>query len=148
MLAVGDMELNAAAGFAGEFGEPGAKIGLAKFDAGKVEFAQLLGPCIGVDVGCAVKKKWQRRAAAFAELGALDMDCRGKDDAGVDVRNVWRRQYPRQTGLVAPHLARPVFHLDDLKIAADAEMLVEHFRQLTDRHPVTRRQLELADERS
>ena len=86
------------------------------------------------------------RAAAFAEFGALDVDGRGKDDAGIDGRDVGRRQYPLQAGFVAPHFACPAFHLDDLEIAADAEMFVEHSSEFADRHTVPRRQFELADE--
>ena len=124
------------ASLAGELSEPWPKICLAKGDAGKIEFAKLFGPCIGVDERCSVEEKRQRRSAAFAQLGALDMDGRGKNDAGVDVGNVRRRKYPRQTGLVAPHIARPVLHFDDLKVAANAEMLIEHFCELADRHTV------------
>ena len=39
----------------------------------------------------------------------------------------------------------PVVHLDDLEVAADAEMLVEHPCEFADSHAVPRRYLKLAD---
>ncbi len=41
---------------------------------------------------------------------------------------------PRQASFVQPHFAAPALHLDHLKLAADAEMFVEHLGQFTNSH--------------
>src|SRR5262245_49942838 len=47
-----------------------------------------------------------------------------------------------------PEFATPAFHRDNLEIAIDLEVVVEHLREFADGHSVASRQWELSDERS
>src|SRR5687767_15631897 len=73
------------------------------------------------------------------------MDGCGEDYAGVDGRDVRRRHDERKARIFEPHLAPPSVHWDDLQVAADTEVFVEHFRELSGRHSMSCRYLELAD---
>src|SRR6476646_8453548 len=78
-VAIGDMDLNSAAGFAAELGKGRSKISFSKSNTWEVKLSQLSGPRIRVDERSTVQKERQCRAAAFAKLGTLDMDRCRKD---------------------------------------------------------------------
>src|SRR5688572_19285455 len=76
------------------------------------------------------------------------MDGCGEDYAGVDGWDVRRGHDEWKACVFEPHLTSPSVHWDDLQVAADAEVFVEHFREFAGRHSMSRRYLELADKGS
>src|SRR5690349_13968848 len=63
----------------------------------------------------------------------------------IERRHIRRRQYPRRVSVVVPKLSLPSVHRNHFKIAADAEMFIEHLSKLANSHSMPSRKRKLPD---
>ena len=103
---------------------------------------------LGLDARRADQLERPRGAAPFREQRAFEQHRARIDDGGVERRHVRRRHHPRQRRSSSANISRRQPSISTTSSSAPRpNCLVEQARQLADRHAVTHRDRELADER-
>jgi hypothetical protein len=141
--AVEDVQLAAAAGLPCVFLERRLEEQRPEVHAGQPACVHRLGKQIAVDPRRADDLERSRGPAPFREDRAFEQNRPGIDNCRVERRDVRRRHDPGQARIVEVLLARPAVHPRDLERRPDD--VVEHERQLSDRHAVAHRNWKLPD---